>query len=199
MLKSMTGFGKSEMIFPDKKIIVEIKTLNSKGTDVSIKIPAILRSREMEIRQNLSENLERGKIDISIMYEMNTLSLTSHINTEVFKAYLKEVTEITNELNLAIDSSIISGILRLPEVITSERSERIEPDEDEWKIISGVIDKAMIETDKFRIQEGNILKLDLLKRISIILVKLTEIESFEKARLEKIRDRIFTSINDILS
>jgi uncharacterized protein (TIGR00255 family) len=160
MIKSMTGFGKSEMIFPDKKISIEIKTLNSKGTDISIKLPGILRSREMEIRQKLSEILERGKIEASILYEMNTLSLSSHINKEVFKAYFNELTEITKELNIKDDYSIVSSILRLPEVISSERSEKIEPDENEWTLISTLLDQALLEVDNFRIQEGNVLKLD---------------------------------------
>jgi uncharacterized protein (TIGR00255 family) len=198
MIKSMTGFGKSEMIFPDKKISIEIKTLNSKGTDISIKLPGILRSREMEIRQKLSEILERGKIEASILYEMNTLSLSSHINKEVFKAYFNELTEITKELNIKDDYSIVSSILRLPEVISSERSEKIEPDENEWTLISTLLDQALLEVDNFRIQEGNVLKLDLLKRISLILLKLTEIESFEKARLDRIRERISSNIRDLL-
>jgi uncharacterized protein (TIGR00255 family) len=194
----MTGFGKSEMIFPDKKISIEIKTLNSKGTDISIKLPGILRSREMEIRQKLSEILERGKIEASILYEMNTLSLSSHINKEVFKAYFNELTEITKELKIKDDYSIVSSILRLPEVISSERSEKIEPDENEWTLISTLLDQALLEVDNFRIQEGNVLKLDLLKRISLILLKLTEIESFEKARLDRIRERISSNIRDLL-
>jgi uncharacterized protein (TIGR00255 family) len=198
MIKSMTGFGKSEMIFPDKKISIEIKTLNSKGTDISIKLPGILRSREMEIRQKLSEILERGKIEASILYEMNTLSLSSHINKEVFKAYFNELTEITKELNIKDDYSIVSSILRLPEVISSERSEKIEPDENEWTLISTLLDQALLEVDNFRIQEGNVLKVDLLKRISLILLKLTEIESFEKARLDRIRERISSNIRDLL-
>jgi uncharacterized protein (TIGR00255 family) len=198
MIKSMTGFGKSEMIFPDKKISIEIKTLNSKGTDISIKLPGILRSREMEIRQKLSEILERGKIEASILYEMNTLSLSSHINKEVFKAYFNELTEITKELKIKDDYSIVSSILRLPEVISSERSEKIEPDENEWTLISTLLDQALLEVDNFRIQEGNVLKVDLLKRISLILLKLTEIESFEKARLDRIRERISSNIRDLL-
>ena len=187
MIKSMTGFGKSEVVFPDKKITIEIKTLNSKNADISIKLPFNYRSREMEIRQMAGEKLERGKIDIMLLLEPGEGLTSAAINSEMVKAYYAQISAITKELNIQTGESILSAILRFPDVLKSERNE---PEEDEWTDIRIMIEKAIDEVDKFRTQEGEILRIDARKRITLILQKLDDIKKFDQQRIDRIREKI---------
>jgi uncharacterized protein (TIGR00255 family) len=194
MLKSMTGFGKSEMVFPDKKITIEIKTLNSKGTDISVKLPQAYRSLEMQIRQLAAEKLERGKIDVLFTVDLNEGAVASIINTTVVKAYYNQFALITKELNIMPGETILSAILRLPDAVKTERGEQVE---NEWSEVSMLVEQAINEVEKFRVQEGAVLRNDVMKRINLILQKLDNIKPFEKPRIERIREKIGNSLLEL--
>lgn len=190
----MTGFGKAEIVFPEKKIILEIKTLNSKNIDISFKLPNIYKSREIEIRQLVSERLERGKIDLLLLIELNEGVNISEINIPAVKSYYKKLYALAEELNITAGESILSSILTLPDTIKTERGE---PDEKEWIEIKKLIHATIDEVDKFRIQEGKVLKNDVEKRINLILSKLDEVKQFEKQRIEKIREKITNGLKEL--
>lgn len=194
MLKSMTGFGKSEMVFPDKKITIEIKTLNSKGTDISVKLPQSFRNLEMQIRQIAAEKLERGKIDVLCTVDQNEGGTASIINIPVVKAYYNQLTSITKELNIMQGEAILSAILRLPDAVKTDRGEL---EESEWPEVSKLMEQAINEVEKFRVQEGAVLRNDVMKRINLILQKLDDIKPFEKPRIERIRDKIGNNLLEL--
>ena len=194
MLKSMTGFGKSEIVYPDKKITIEIKTLNSKGTDISVKLPQAYRSLEMQIRQMAAEKLERGKIDVLFTVDQNEGAVASIINTSVVKAYYNQFASLTEELNIMPGEAILSAILRLPDAVKTDRGEQ---EENEWSEVSMLVEQAINEVEKFRVQEGAVLRNDVMKRINLILQKLDDIKPFEKPRIEKIREKIGNSLLEL--
>lgn len=194
MLKSMTGFGKSEVIFPDKKVTVEIKSLNSKNSDVSLKLPFIYRGYEGEIRKIILEKLDRGKIEFNIYIELNAGITVSTINEQAVKSFYVTLKKLSRELDLKQEEPLLSAILRLPEVIKSEKSE---PDEKEWELVRNGIVKALDELDQFRIQEGIVMKKDIQKRISLILANLDKINKFEAARIDKIRKKFINGLGEL--
>jgi len=190
----MTGFGKSEVIFPDKKVTVEIKSLNSKNSDVSLKLPFIYRGYEGEIRKIILEKLDRGKIEFNIYIELNAGITVSTINEQAVKSFYVTLKKLSRELDLKQEEPLLSAILRLPEVIKSEKSE---PDEKEWELVRNGIVKALDELDQFRIQEGIVMKKDIQKRISLILANLDKINKFEAARIDKIRKKFINGLGEL--
>ena len=183
----MTGYGKAETVLPDKKVIIEIKSLNSKNTDTSVKAPPIYRDKELLIRQLVNEKLQRGKIDVTIFYEMTEAATTSSINKEVFKSYYKEVRELAEELSIETGDGVIQAILRLPDSI---RTNKNETDEKEWHLIMEGLDRAIAQLDEFRLQEGLSIFNDLTERVNAILTFLHEVEKYENARIIRLRERI---------
>lgn len=182
------------MVLPDKKISVEIKTLNSKNTDITVKLPAVYRNREMEIRQMVSEKLERGKIDILIILELNEGITTSAINIPAVKSYYKKLAALSEELSFGSGEYILSSVLNLPDAIITNPPE---PEEKEWDVICNLINTAISAADRFRLQEGEVLKNDIVKRIHLILSKLDEVKQFEKQRIEKIREKIINGLKEL--
>jgi uncharacterized protein (TIGR00255 family) len=189
----MTGYGKAELNLPDKKITVEIKSLNSKNIDTNVKIPAFYREKEMQIRKMIQEELKRGKVDFTIFYELNEGVTVSSINEGVVKAYFKQLTTLKKELGLD-SSDLLSAILRLPDSI---KTDRLEADENEWKEIEKTISKAISELKKFRIQEGESMKMDLAERSTNILKYLKTIDPLENDRIQKLREKILRSLDEL--
>ena len=193
MLKSMTGYGKAEIILPDKKVIVEIKSLNSKNTDINIKLPPVYREKELLIRQMIYDRLVRGKIDLSIFYEMNEGVTTSAINKENFRSVYREIRELADEFNLKTGDGVIQAILRLPDTIKMNKNE---PDENEWEMIREGIGKAISQLDEFRIQEGQSMFYDLTERVSTILTHLKDVVKYEEPRIRRLRERIDKNLTE---
>ncbi len=191
----MTGFGKGEAVIEDKKIRVELRSLNSKQLDLSIKLPGRYRAAEAEMRNIITRELQRGKVDCFVSFEATVAEAPAHINTEVFKAYAKELRGVcyTNGINTD-DAALLSAILRMPEVVTSEEREVSEA---EIAAILEATKMACAELDKFRQQEGAILIADLLKRIDLIEQYRHEVEPFEKARVDTIKNRIRENIEKL--
>ena len=195
MIKSMTGFGKGEAMVDDKKIRVELRSLNSKQLDLSIKLPGKYRAAEAEMRNIITRELQRGKVDCFVSFEAATAETSAHINREAFKAYAKELREVCAENAVIADSDyFLKAILRMPDVITSEEREVSEA---ELAAIIEATKAACAELNNFRIQEGAILIADLLGRIDLIEKYRHEVELFEGARVETIKNRIRENIEKL--
>ena len=195
MIKSMTGFGKGEAMVDDKKIRVELPSLNSKQLDLSIKLPGKYRAAEAEMRSIITRELQRGKVDCFVSFEAATAETSAHINREAFKAYAKELREVCAENAVVADSDyFLKAILRMPDVITSEEREVSEA---ELAAIIEATKAACAELNNFRIQEGAILIADLLGRIDLIEKYRHEVEQFEGARVETIKNRIRENIEKL--
>ena len=189
MIKSMTGFGKGEVVCGDKKFRVELRSLNSKQLDLSIKLPGKYRAAEAEVRQIVTRELQRGKVDCFISFEAAVVETSAHINHDAFKAYVEELRAISKECGMTNvdEAAFMQSVLRMPDVITSED---VEVSEDEINAIVEAAKEACAQLDAFRQQEGAILIADLLARIDLIEQYRHEVEPYETARVEVIKSRI---------
>lgn len=195
MIKSMTGFGKGEAVYGDKKFRVELRSLNSKQLDLSIKLPGKYRAAEAEVRNIITRELQRGKVDCFISVESAVAETSAHINTEAFKAYADELRRVCTETSLKIDdSALMQSLLRLPDVVTTEERE---VSAEEIATIVEAAKSAAAELNAFRVQEGQILIADLLKRIDLIEKYRHEVEPFESARVDTIKNRIRENIEKL--
>ena len=191
----MTGFGKGEAVYGAKKFRVELRSLNSKQLDLSIKLPGKYRAAEAEVRNIITRELQRGKVDCFISVESAVVETSAHINTEAFKAYADELRRVCTETSLKIDdSALMQSLLRLPDVVTTEERE-VSAEE-----VASIVDaakSAAAELNAFRVQEGRILIADLLKRIDLIEQYRHEVEPFESARVDTIKNRIRENIEKL--
>jgi len=162
MIQSMTGFGKSEVDFPGKRITIEIKSLNSKQLDVNTRIPTAYREKDIEIRNILSQGVERGKVDCIITLDTVDKSGSNAINQTVVKNYYEEIKDLSDKLNIALPSEWFSIILRLPEAIKTEMTKL---DEKEWEAVKQAIEKAIHSLNEFRKQEGLMLETVFIDKI----------------------------------
>lgn len=194
MIKSMTGFGKASLEMGDKTIHVEIRSLNSKGADISLRISSSLRNYELELRNELARQLERGKIDLSIYVESKKAETPVEINVELAKAYYDQLRNLAIELNEPV-SDAIQQVLKFPEVLKSEKKEA---DEQEWKSIKGAVLDAVAQVNKFREREGLSLKKDFEDRLHKIDHCLEEIKKLDAGRVQTIKDRIRNSIEETI-
>lgn len=184
MLKSMTGFGRSEQNVGDKTFLVDIKSLNGKQFECSLRMPAFLKPFEFDIRKRLSEKLQRGTIDCTISLKQTGNAKPVSINTSLAKAYYQPLAELSNELGLD-PSQILGNILKLPEVITPSSDTLTE---EEWLTFRDILDEAADELNTHRYEEGKVLEDDLLKRISNIEKQQLIVEALEPQRQKKIRE-----------
>lgn len=187
MIQSMTGFGKMTAELPTKKVTVEMKALNSKQMDLSIRIPSIYREKEMEIRSTLSKKLERGKVEFTITIENIGKDIPTKINVSAIENYKSQIEEIAGSLKINRPEEWFPSLLCLPDVIKTEMAEA---DEEEWTIVSETINKAIHQLCEFRIQEGAMLFKLFEQKIEKISELLLQIEPYEKERVEKIKNRI---------
>ena len=189
MTRSMTGFGKAEVLVNGKKIIAEIKSLNSKQLDISVfRIPLIFKEKELEIRNLLAQSIQRGKVDFYITIERESTDSAPTINKEVFKSYLKQISDITSELNTPMQGEpLVQTILRLPEIFNSQSEET---EDVEWDSLFNCIETAVDNLNTFRDQEGKITEKDLIGKVELIKELLSKVTPYEAERLETIRTRI---------
>jgi len=191
MIKSMTGFGKAECELATRKISVEIKSLNSKTLDIYTKIPGIYRQKELEIRNEISRTLQRGKIEFILYYEYTDESKATTVNKGVVKNYINQLKSISDELELKSSDQLLQIAMRLPDTLNIEREEI---DESDWAKIQAAISQAMENVENFRLQEGKHLEEDFISRIEIIEKYKNEITPFEEARTLKIKEKIKESL-----
>ena len=192
MIYSMTGYGKSVAIFQDRKICVEIRSLNGKAMDLSTRIAPQFKGREMEIRTLITTELERGKVDFALWVEQGEKADMPSINQAVVQGYVEQMTEIARNTGLAMPQNLFEVIVRLPEVIA--RKELYEVSDEEWAIVLEAIKSAIQDLMAFRKQEGEALAAKFQSKISNISQLLASVEPFEIERVEKIRARIEESL-----
>ena len=192
MIYSMTGYGKSVTIFQDKKICVEVRSLNGKAMDLSTRIAPQFKGREMEIRTLLTNVLERGKVDFALWVEQGEKADTPSINAAVMQGYLEQMTEISRSSGIALPENVFEVLLKMPEVIA--RKEIYEVTDDEWSVVLEGVKAALADLVAFRKQEGEALAAKFQSKISNISQLLASVEPFEKERVEKIRARIEESL-----
>lgn len=191
----MTGYGKAVVVYNEKKIIVEVKSLNSKSFDLSTRIAPLYREKEMEIRQMLSQALERGKVDFSIWVEKEAGADAIPINEALVRNYYKQIKNLSTTIGIHEPTDWFATLLRLPDVMVRTDNEEL-PDE-EWQAARKAIDEAIARLIEFRRQEGAALQRKFTEKIDNIASLLAQIEPYEKQRVEKIKARIVEGLNSI--
>ena len=188
MIQSMTGYGKSEVQTENRKITIEIKSLNSKNLDINARFPTIYKEKEMDVRKWLSKELLRGKIDVMFYVETTGEETSTRINKGIVESYLDQLEGIRKE------ADILSIAMRLPDVLKTEKEEL---DETEWRKIEEGLSRAIDQLNDFRSSEGMELKRDFELRISILEKKLQEVMTMDPERLETVRIRLEKAIQEI--
>ncbi len=194
MVKSMTGFGKTTVESGNKKIIVEIKSLNSKQLDLNLRLPNLYKEKEMEIRNMVKEQLDRGKVDMFIYFDNSEVDKDVAINKSVVVQYFNQMMEISTQLGIETDKNeLLQIVMRFPDTL-QVKSEEL--DEEEWNNLKAGIVRALGEINNFRIQEGKALIKDIIHRIELIQQLASEVPQFEKKRVDIIRQKLQEKINE---
>jgi uncharacterized protein (TIGR00255 family) len=183
----MTGYGKASCEYNNKKIVIEIKSLNSKQLDVQTRIAALYREKDIEIRNAIAARLERGKIDLSLYIEDAGSTAATRINQAVVENYRQQIVDTCNTLGMPMPDNMMELILRMPETLKTESAVL---DENEWRVILGLLDEAFAQIEAFRIQEGQSLYNMFVGKIDAIGTLLAQVEPYEGERLTKIKSRI---------
>lgn len=195
MIKSMTGYGKEDVEFNTRIIHVEVRTLNSKQTDISIRTPGRYREKDLEIRSLLADRLERGKIDLSITVDNNSDESHYSVNKSVALRYMAELRELAARIGEDDYRSYLPLLTRLPDVFSPEKEVMIP---EEWEVIRSSVERAIGAADLFRVHEGTFLQADMEKRIQLILAYLGEIIPHEENRINLIRERLLKNLTDMI-
>ena len=194
MIRSMTGYGIAESLCNNKKITVEIRTLNSKQLDLAMKLPNELRFAELDFRNKIGSRLFRGKIDAVITIADTSADAVNQIDADSVASYLRQINSISEELGIAPSNDIAALLFRMPGIFnTPEQSY----DEGFVAKIGETLDTVLDTVDRFRLQEGQTLKRDLLHRVELILGLLDQVEPFEKARHDTIKQRLIKNLSEL--
>lgn len=191
MIHSMTGFGKASLQLPTKKITVEIKSLNSKGLDLNTRMPSVFREMELGLRNQISQRLERGKVDFSLYVEVTGEETTSKINVPIVKGYINQMKAVIPN---ADETELMKMAVRMPDALKTERDEI---DENEWKQIQTVIDEALENIANFRKDEGASLEKEFQLRIANINNLMNEAVSYDAERIETVKTRLRTALDEL--
>ena len=195
MILSMTGYGKAVVAYKEKKINVEVKSLNSKSLDLSARIAPLYREKEMEIRRLLAQKLERGKVDFSLWVEKESTVDATPINAALVENYYKQIKAISASTGIPEPEDWFTTLLRLPDVTAKTEVEVL--DDEEWKVAQQAINEAIEKLIEFRKQEGAALQKKFTEKIDNIANLLKSIEPFEKNRVPKIREKIIDGLKQI--
>ncbi len=190
MIQSMTGFGKASLQLPTKKITVEIKSLNSKGLDLNVRMPSAFREMELGLRNQIAQKLERGKIDFSLFVEITGEETSSKVNVPIVKAYINQLKEVVD----GDETELLKMAVRMPDALKTEREDI---DEGDWALIQGVIEEALNNIHNFRVTEGVALEKEFLVRISNILSLMNETVSLDGERIQNVKDRLHNAIEEL--
>ena len=193
MIKSMTGFGKAIAETPQKKITIEIKSLNSRQLDLNTKLPWLYREKEPEIRNLVSQKLDRGKIELAVYFDILGDEGVPVINKVIVKSYYKQLQEISSELGIKTEEQYLSAILRLPEAMKTERPELTEA---EWELVKGKLTESINTVDFYRIEEGKSIEKDIRSCLTKILESLEKIEDFEPERITRVREKLVSILTE---
>ena len=193
MIQSMTGFGRATLMLPQKKITVEVKSLNSKQLDVSMRIPSSFKEKELNVRSYLSNQLRRGKIDLSIFVENLGAESNYKINRHLVDVYIKSLQEFGDDKVATAD--LLAIAMQLPDAMKVGREEL---DQSEWKNVMSIIEQAVTALIDYRKTEGLSLEKDITRQISLIDALHDEVPKYEQERLSTIKDRVANKLNDVL-
>jgi len=191
----MTGYGKAIAETPQKKITIEIKSLNSKQLDLNTKLSWLYKEKELEIRNLISQKLDRGKIDLYIYFDMLDEEVATIINKSAVRNYYNQFKEIAEDLTIDLDDQIFSAIMKLPDTLKTEKPEMSDT---EWEYVKKQILESITMLDLYRIDEGNSIMTDLKKCIGKILSLLETVETFEEGRISKIREKLMSILDENL-
>jgi len=194
MIKSMTGFGKATCELPSKRIIIEIKSLNSKQLDINTRLPNLYREKDLAIRNEIGQKLQRGKIDVTFYLESMMPDKISQVNEEVISEYHEQLKHVAEKLGISDNTDFLRIIMPLPDTMKSAQPEL---DEEEWKVVKEGLIMAIEQLDDFRKQEGESMLQDVKQHSRDIRRLLEQITPFEKQRTEKIKDRIRESLDEL--
>ncbi|HKL40045.1 MAG TPA: YicC/YloC family endoribonuclease [Cryomorphaceae bacterium] len=195
MLQSMTGFGKASAQYADKKITVEIKSLNSKQFDLSMKMPSLYREKELIIRSMVAKVLGRGKVDLSIYTESPEGDRNVTINHKLAQLYLDQIRDLAEKSGLQEPEGLLTSLLGFPEVLKTERPEL---SDDEWKVVQEAVKNAAAALNDFRISEGKRLEMDIVQRVKSIEKLTSDLEPHLEARIKEVRERILNNIAELI-
>ena len=200
MIRSMTGYGKAEAMLETGKVTVEVRSLNGKTADISIKTTMLPKDKEMAVRQKIAAELTRGNIDFFVTFEPNAADSAKKINMDLAMEYYRQISALgakigIDTLNAQNPNDLIATILRMPEVMDSKKQDIIT--EDNWPVIENCIDQALENINAFRAQEGEVLYKDITSKIQNILQYSAEVETYEKERVEAIREKILSRFAEI--
>ena len=200
MIKSMTGYGKAEALLETGKITVEVRSLNGKTADISIKTSMLPKDKEMTVRQKIATALVRGNIDMFITYEANAADSAKKINIDLAMEYYEQIKELssrvgTSSLQNNNPNDLIATILRMPEVMDAKKQDVIT--DENWPVVEACIDEALANINAFRAQEGEVLYKDVTDNVNKILDYSKQIEQYESARTEAIREKILSRFAEI--
>lgn len=194
MLISMTGFGRAVAEYKNKKISIDVKSLNSKITDINTRIPGYYKEKEIEIRRLLSLELQRGKIDFCMFVELNGSESLNQFNNDLILNYYNQLKVLCDSNNIPMGQDIISGIIRMPDVLRNNSEDLTD---DEWAVVKEIVNKALESCIDFRKQEGKVLETDINRNLNSILNLLTQVPQFENDRINTIRERLRQSLSEI--
>ena len=200
MIKSMTGYGKAEALLETGKITIEVRSLNGKTADISLKTSMLPKDKEMSVRQKIAASLGRGNIDFFMTYEPNTAENAKKINLDLAMEYYEQIKELSNKVgtsSLLINNpnDLISTILRMPEVMDARKQDVIT--EDNWPVVEACIDNALESINAFRAQEGEVLYKDVTSKVESIMEYSRQIEQYEAVRTEAIREKILSRFAEL--
>jgi uncharacterized protein (TIGR00255 family) len=190
MIQSMTGYGKEVVQLPSKTITIEIKSLNSKGLDLNTRVPSAYREKELEIRDLLAKSLQRGKVDFSLYIEVTGEEVTTQLNEDVVKQYIKQLANVVN----GDPVELLKMAVRMPDALKTEREEI---DEKEYKAILSGIDKALEAINKYRTDEGLVLENDFLERSKTISKLLDDVIALDPERIYGVKERLRKAVADL--
>jgi uncharacterized protein (TIGR00255 family) len=191
MIQSMTGFGKATLQLLNKKITVEVKSLNSKGLDLNVRIPSVYREMELGLRNKISTVLERGKVDFSIFMENTAEQTSTKVNVPIIKAYIAQLRDVYAD---ADETELMKMAVRMPDALKTEREEI---DEDDWNLIQKVIDEALENMQSFRASEGTSLEREFLHRIANIMTLMNATVALDGERIATVKTRLRTAIDEL--
>ena len=193
MIQSMTGYGKSVLHLPSKKVTIEVKSLNSKNLDLNTRIPSYYREKELDVRKKLASSLVRGKVDFSIYVEMTADETSTTVNTGVVREYMQQLRNVT-QVGSSDDVELMKMAVRMPDALKTEREEL---DDEEWKQIDAHIDEALKEIIQYRIDEAKSLEEDFRTRIFNIKEALENVKELDGERIENVKERLQKALDDL--
>lgn len=196
MIYSMTGYGRAVAMYQDKKICVEVRSLNGKAMDLTTRMAQQFKGHEMEVRSYLTAMLERGKVDFALWVEQNGKDETPSVNKDVMRCYIEQLHEASQQLNISLPQNIMEVVLRMPDVIS--RKETYEVSDEEWAVAKEAMERAVSDLLSFRKQEGEALYAKFRIKIDNIAQLLATVEQYETERVAKIKSRIVDNLEKLV-